>query len=56
MPDITVNTSDGNSAYGQLGFAFFSIAIIAFLVVAMGRQGAWVLLLLVLAMVVRSQI
>lgn len=40
----------------EIVFAVFAIAVLTGLVVALGRSGAWLLLLIVLAMIIRSKV
>ncbi len=39
-----------------IGFSVFAIAILTLFIVALGKRGAWLLLLIVAAMLVRSRI
>lgn len=44
------------TATNSLGFTVLAVAIISAVIVGAGRAGAWLLLLLVLAILVRSRI
>lgn len=45
-----------NSLIESLPFVVLSIAVLAMFITAMGKQGAWLLLLIVLAMLIRSRV